>query len=43
MEDMYGASKGRRRFLGAVDTIKLDDFIRKFDTWSDMQQLRNPQ
>jgi hypothetical protein len=41
MEDMYGASKGPHRFLGVVDTIKLNDFIREFDTWSDMQQLWN--
>lgn len=37
MEDMYGASKGPRRFSRVVDTIKLDDFIQEFDTWSDMQ------
>jgi hypothetical protein len=28
MEDMYGASKRPCQFLGVVDTIKLDDFIR---------------
>jgi hypothetical protein len=41
MEDMYGASKGPYQFSRAIGTIKLDDFIRKFDTWCDMQQLQN--
>jgi hypothetical protein len=27
MEDMYGTSKGPRRYLKAVGTIELDDFI----------------
>jgi hypothetical protein len=43
MEDMYGASKGPRRFSKVVNTIKMDDFIREFNTWCDMQQLWNPQ
>jgi hypothetical protein len=43
MEDMYGASKGPHLFSRAVDTIKLNDFIREFDTLCDMQQLWNPQ
>ncbi|OAE28330.1 hypothetical protein AXG93_2490s1200 [Marchantia polymorpha subsp. ruderalis] len=39
---MYGAAKGPRRYSGAVGTIELDDFIQEFDTWCDMQFLRNP-
>ena len=41
MDEMYGASKGPRRFSGALGTIELDDFIQEFDTWCDMQMLRN--
>jgi hypothetical protein len=37
MEDMYGASKRPHQFLGAIDTIELDDFIQEFNTWCDMQ------
>ncbi|OAE34918.1 hypothetical protein AXG93_1333s1000 [Marchantia polymorpha subsp. ruderalis] len=36
------AMKGPRRYSDAVDTIELDDFIHEFDTWCDMQFLRNP-
>jgi uncharacterized protein YfdQ (DUF2303 family) len=39
MEDMYGTSKRPFRFLGAVDTIKLDDFIRELNTGCDVQHL----
>ncbi|PTQ47547.1 hypothetical protein MARPO_0007s0008, partial [Marchantia polymorpha] len=42
MDGMYGAMKGPRRYSGAVGTIELDDFIQEFDTWCDMQFLRNP-
>ncbi|PTQ34011.1 hypothetical protein MARPO_0084s0073, partial [Marchantia polymorpha] len=42
MDGMYGAAKGPRRYSGAVGTIELDDFIQEFDTWCDMQFLRNP-
>ncbi|BBN19983.1 hypothetical protein Mp_8g15430 [Marchantia polymorpha subsp. ruderalis] len=42
MDGMYGASKGPRRYSGAVGTIELDDFIQEFDTWCDMQFMRNP-
>ncbi len=28
--------------MGASGTIELDDFIKEFDTWCDMQQLQNP-
>ena len=38
---MYGVTKGPRRYSGAVGTIDLDDFIQEFDTWCDMQSLRN--
>lgn len=41
MDGMYGAVKGPRRYSGAVGTIELD-FIHEFDTWCDMQFLRNP-
>ncbi len=40
---MYGTTKMPCRYLGVVGTIELDDFIQKFDSWCDMQQLRNPQ
>jgi hypothetical protein len=32
MEDMFGTSKEPHRILKVVGTIKLDDFIREFDT-----------
>ena len=41
MDGMYGAMKGPRRYSGAVGTIELEDFIQEFDTWCDMQMLRN--
>jgi hypothetical protein len=37
--DMDGGSramKGPRRYLGAMGTIKLEDFIQEFDSWCDM-------
>ena len=42
MDNIYGASKGLRRFLGAVGNIVLDDFIQDFKTWYDLRQGRNP-
>ncbi|OAE21045.1 hypothetical protein AXG93_606s1310 [Marchantia polymorpha subsp. ruderalis] len=42
MDGIYMAMKGLRRYYGAVGTIELDDFIQEFDTWCDMQFLRNP-
>ncbi len=42
MEDTYGASKVHSPYSGAIGTIKLNDFIQKFNIWCDMQQLRNP-
>lgn len=38
---MYGANKGPRRYSGAVGTLDLDDFIQEFDSWCDLQQMRN--
>jgi hypothetical protein len=31
--------KGPRRYLGAMGTIELEDFIQEFDSWYDMQML----
>jgi hypothetical protein len=42
MEDMYGTTKRPCRYLGVVGTIELNDFIHEFDSWCDMQQMRNP-
>jgi hypothetical protein len=42
--DMDGGSramKGPRRYSGVVGTIELEDFIQEFDSWCDMQMLRN--
>ncbi len=33
--------EGPRRYLGAVGTIELEDFIQEFDSWCDMQMLYN--
>lgn len=38
MEDMYGTTKGPHWYLGAIGTIKLDDFIQEFDNWCDMNR-----
>ncbi|CAM6099672.1 unnamed protein product [Calypogeia fissa] len=40
MEKSYQSSRGLRHYLGVVGTIELD-FIQEFDTWCDMQMLRN--
>ncbi len=37
MDDMYGATKGLYWYSKVIGTIKLDDFIQKFDSWCDMQ------
>ena len=42
MDEMYGASRVSRRYSGAVGTLDLDDFIQEFDSWCDLQQMRNP-
>ncbi len=36
MDGVFGAMKGPRRYLGAVGTIELEDFIQEFDSWCDM-------
>ncbi|CAM6082310.1 unnamed protein product [Calypogeia fissa] len=41
MEESHGSGRGPRHYSGAVGTIELDDFIQEFDTWCDMQMLRN--
>ncbi len=41
MDRGFGAMKGPRRYSGAVGTIELEDFIQEFDSWCDMQMLRN--
>jgi hypothetical protein len=42
MDDMYGTTKGPHWYLGAINIIKLDNFIQEFDNWSDMEQMHNP-
>ncbi len=39
MDGGSGAMKGPRRYLGAMGTIELEDFIQEFDSWYDMQML----
>ncbi len=41
MDEGSGAMKGPRCYLGAMGTIELEDFIQKFDSWCDLQMLRN--
>ncbi|CAK9222544.1 unnamed protein product [Sphagnum troendelagicum] len=41
MDGGSGAMKGPRRYSCAVGTIELEDFIQEFDSWCDMQMLRN--
>ncbi len=41
MDGGSGAMKGLRCYLGAVGIIELEDFIQEFDSWCDMQMLRN--
>jgi hypothetical protein len=40
MDRGFEAMKGPRRYSGAVGTIELEDFIKEFDSWCDMQMLR---
>jgi hypothetical protein len=40
---MYGTIMGFHLYLGVVDTIKLSDFILKFDMCCDMQWMGNLQ
>jgi len=37
----FGAMKGLRCYPGAVGTIELENFIQEFDSWCDIQMLRN--
>ncbi|CAM6092104.1 unnamed protein product [Calypogeia fissa] len=41
MEESHRSSRGPMRYLDAVGTIELDDFIQEFDMWCDMQMLQN--
>ncbi len=41
MDEGSGAMKGPRRYSRAMGTIELEDFIHEFDSWCDMQMLRN--
>jgi hypothetical protein len=41
MDGGSGATKGPRRYSSAVGTIELEDFIQEFDSWCDMQMVRN--
>ncbi len=41
MDGGSGAMKGSRRYSSAIGTIELEDFIQEFDSWCDMQMLRN--
>jgi hypothetical protein len=41
MDGGSGAMKGPRRYSGVVGTIELEEFIQEFDSWCDMQMLRN--
>jgi hypothetical protein len=41
MDGDSGAMKGPRCYSSAMGTIKLEDFIQEFDSWCDMQMLRN--
>jgi hypothetical protein len=41
MDGGSGAMKGPQRYSVAVGTIKLEDFIQEFDSWCNMQMLRN--
>ncbi len=41
MEGDSGAMKGPQCYSSAVGTIKLEDFIQEFDSWCNMQMLRN--
>jgi len=36
MEDIYAVTKRPHRYLGMVDTLKLNDFSNEFDHFCDM-------
>jgi hypothetical protein len=42
MEEIYGATRGPRRFSGRISTIELEDFMHEFECWCDEQSLKNP-
>lgn len=42
IDAMYRGMKGPRHYSSVMNIIELDDFIQEFDTWCDMQFLRNP-
>ncbi len=37
----FRAMKGPQRYSGVVGTTELEDFIQEFDSWCDIQMLRN--
>ncbi len=41
MDRSSRAMKGPQRYSSALGTIKLEDFIQEFNSWCDMQMLRN--
>jgi hypothetical protein len=41
MDRCFRAMKDPRHYSGAVGTIELEDFMQEFDSWCDMQMLRN--
>jgi hypothetical protein len=41
MDEGSGAMKDPRRYSVVVGIIELEDFIQEFDSWCDMQMLRN--
>ncbi len=41
MDGGFGAMKGLQYYSGAMGTIELENFIQKFDSWCNMQMLRN--
>jgi hypothetical protein len=41
MDRGFRTMKGPQRYLGVVGTIELEDLIQEFDSWCDMQMLRN--
>jgi hypothetical protein len=41
MDGGFGAMKGLWRYSSVVGTIELEDFIHEFNSWCEMQMLRN--
>lgn len=41
MDEMYGGTRGLRRFSGKVGTIELEDFMQEFECWCDRESLKN--